>query len=192
MKSFIASILLGLMAATIPQQALALGRVDTEALIDGVNRASMGAFPRYLAGKVVADDTVHSMRCVYDFTVVGGAVSTINLLSTQGDNGKLLNKSAAVLPKGAVVTNVWIDVITQPVGSGASVAFSTGKAAGDLLAAALATTMTVGLHAGIPVGTPATSIKLTADSKPTIAISGGALTVGKVALLIEYRLSETL
>jgi hypothetical protein len=47
-----------------------------------------------------------------------------------------------------------------------------------------------GLVAGVPVGTAATAIKLTADVKPTITIATAALTAGKLNVHIKYQISE--
>jgi hypothetical protein len=43
--------------------------------------------------------------------------------------------------------------------------------------------------AGIPVGTAATSVKLTAERTLTVSIATAALTAGKFVALVEYTVS---
>ncbi len=119
-------------------------------------------------------------KFTYDFDAQGGAQGNITLVGTP-------------LPSKAIVWDGVVDVITPPVGGGASVAVSTSQGANDLISAAAvagAPWSTAGSKALVPVGTAAASIKLTADRAPIAVISGADLTAGKFNLFIEYYLSD--
>lgn len=146
----------------------------------GLNRASPEAMQKYQLGTLVSRDTVHELRVVWSYAVGGGAVATQNLRTDTSTSPKL--------PKNGLIVGCYIDSVTTPVGAG-SIALSTGKSAGDLLGATTATSIS-GIYACIPTGTAATSIKLTADVTPTIAISSAVLTAGKLVVHILYLLSE--
>lgn len=104
----------------------------------------------------------------YDFAVDGGAVGTINLRGQR-------------LPSGFVVLDSVIEVLTVPTSGGAAtIAVTSGEAAGDILAATgigVAPWSTLGRKAGIPVSA-ATSIKTTAVRTPAIVVATAALTAG--------------
>lgn len=147
-------------------------------------------FARDLLGTKVMRDQVHDLVLQYDFAKDGGAISTKHNLRFPSDLGGSPSATAATLPKGALVTGCYIDVITAGTTSASgTMALSTGQAAGDLKAALAAASYT-GIVACIPVGTAATAIKLTADSVPYYAIATGALTAGKWNLHIQYVLSD--
>jgi hypothetical protein len=129
-------------------------------------------------GKALADQK-GCLRATYDFSTQGGAVSTINLKGSDGLDAKL--------PSGAVISEVLIDVVTAATSGGAATVALTAQVAEDLLAA-LAVASVTGLIAGIPVGTAATSIKLTAERTITTTIAVAALTAGKFHVFIEYYL----
>lgn len=140
-------------------------------------------------GTHVTDKKVHILKAQWDYSQVGGASGSISLRD--------VDNKAAVLPDNAIITDCIIDVITAPTSSGGApgptVALSTGQSAGDLKAAAAYSGYT-GLMACIPVGTAATSIKLTANRTPTITITTGSITAthsltgGKIDVLIQYLL----
>jgi len=114
----------------------------------------------------------------WSFAVQGGAVSTISLLD---DDGQVLK-----LPSGAIITQCFIDVVTAMAsGGGTGTIALTSNAAADLKAAVDADTLS-GIVACIPVGTAATSIKLTAERTISVAIATEALTAGKFNLYISY------
>ena len=82
-------------------------------------------------------------KCVakglYDFSVLTGAIGSYNLLSTD-----------EVIPDNAIVTNVYIDVITAFTSTGGTGTIAlTLNTAGDLLAAVDADTLSTGPNAGI-------------------------------------------
>lgn len=123
--------------------------------------------------------TKNMLRVTYDFSVLGGTATTVGLLDDQGN--------AAFLPKGAIVTNVVMNVLTQPLPSTSSVNL-TMLTAGDLMATKPQSSIT-GFVAGVPVGTAATWVgPVTAQSgtQPSAVISGSTLTAGKMEWFIEY------
>lgn len=140
-------------------------------------------------GTKVVRDQVHDLVVQYDFTKDGGAITTKKNLRFPASMGGI-GAPNGTLPKGALVTGCFIDVITAGTTSASgTMALSTGQTAGDLKAALAAASYT-GIVACIPIGTAATSIKLTADSVPYFAIATGALTGGKWNLHIQYVLSD--
>jgi hypothetical protein len=124
-----------------------------------------------------------TLKCILDVANVrqGGAVGDINLLDEDGN--------ACVLPSGAIITQVYRDIVTAftSAGGAGTVALKANTAA-DLLAAVDADTLS-GVGAGVPVGTAATMVKLTADRtlKATVAVE--ALTAGKMHVFVDYVLS---
>lgn len=120
-------------------------------------------------------------KFTYDFAARGGAVGDIEL------NGE-------ALPKGAIIWDGVVDVITPLTGgAGATAAVSTAQQANDLITAAVvagAPWSTAGSKALVPVGTAAASIKLTADRHPKLVVGTNPLTAGKFNLFIEYYRSD--
>lgn len=130
----------------------------------------------------VVHKTKNLLCAVYDFAVNGGLVSTINLVDDQGN--------PAILPKGALVTNVVARVITAAT-SGGSATVSLGLlTAIDLMAATAVASLTLGANvAGVPVGTAATwvgPVTATGGTQVTAGIAVAALTAGKIKYFIEY------
>ncbi len=178
--------LIGVLLATCLMMASMPVFADTQAQMLGaqtdLNKASPGAMQKHLLGKKLITQTVHVAKAKYDFAVQGGAVGAITLV---GDDGK-----AVVLPSKAVVVDCIIDVITPATTSASgTLALSTGQSAADLKAALAAASYT-GRVACIPVGTAASAIKLTADRTMVGAIATGALTAGKLYVLVQYVMSE--
>lgn len=118
------------------------------------------------------------IRGRYSFAVDGGAVGSILLKDENGDLVKL--------PSGAIITQCYLDVITAFVSTSndGTIAF-TANSSGDLLAAVDADTKS-GITAGIPVGTAATMVKLTADRQILMEIATHAMTAGKADFYIEF------
>lgn len=124
------------------------------------------------------------VKAKYDFSVVGGAVGSVNLRDLT-DSTKTVT-----LPNKAVITTAYIDILTAMASAGGTGTIAlTAQSAGDLKAAVDADTLS-GIVAGIPVGSAATSIKLTAERTLTATIGTEALTAGKFILFIEYFVSE--
>lgn len=117
---------------------------------------------------------------LYDFAADGGAVSSIDLKDPND-----LTK-AVTIPDNAIITSVFIDILTACASSGGTGTIAIdSEGAGDLLAAVDADTLN-GIVAGIPVGTAATSVKMTAERTLQITIATEDLTAGKVAVHVEY------
>lgn len=132
-------------------------------------------------GRLIIKQNQRLLKCTYDFTKQGGAISSINL---QNEDGK-----ACIVPNKAIIRDVLIDVLTAGTTSASGTMALTAQSAGDLKAALAAASYT-GLVAGVPVGTAATAIKMTADRTVIGTIATGALTAGKWNVLIEYIISE--
>ena len=114
-------------------------------------------------------------RARYDFAIEGGAVSTIPLHTDQ-------------FPAGAIILGGYIEVVTPPVGAGASIAL-TVEAAGDIQAAAAITGApwsTAGRKSVVPVFTGATSVKTTVARSLSAVISGAPLTAGVFDVVLFY------
>lgn len=122
------------------------------------------------------------LTAVYDFAVNGGAVATTYYLLDMDGN-------PAVLPIGAIITNCTFDVIT-PLTTGDSATLAcNANSAGDLKAALAAASWT-GKLAGVPVGTAATWVKLTAARQINVSVATGSITAGKFYAFIEFLLSS--
>lgn len=133
-------------------------------------------------GTALIKEKSHILKASYDFAKQGGLQGTISLLVEDGKPAKL--------PSRAIVKDVLIDVLTAPTSGGAAtIALSTGQAANDLKAATAIASYT-GIVAGVPVGSAATSIKLTADRTPNMVVATADLTAGKFNVLIEYFFSD--
>lgn len=122
----------------------------------------------------------------YSYAVQGGTtVSDINLLTNLGNR-----RSYAKLPDNAIITDVWLDVLTQPVSSGNATVAVTANSAGDLLASTAKAALPVGFKQGIPMGSTTTFVKLTAERTVTATIGTAPLTAGKVNVYIEYVIGD--
>lgn len=121
------------------------------------------------------------LKCVYDFSVQGGAIGTIKLVDDTGQQ--------AVLPIGALITQVYTDVVTALTTSASGTLSLGANTTVDLLAATAAATFS-GTQAGIATGTAATMVKLTAARNIVAAIATGALTAGKLNVFVEFVLSN--
>lgn len=177
MKKFLAVLLLSLCFHTANAGTQA-GNLNAEF---DLNKASPGAMAKHLLGSLVIHKELRVIQLSYDYSQQGGSsAATVSLWDEFGKPAKL--------PKGAIIRDCIIDVITalqSSTGTGATVAVGTGAAANDLKTAALASSYT-GLMACIPVGTAATSIKLSADQAPYLTISSNNVVAGKLNVFVEY------
>jgi predicted nucleic acid-binding protein len=117
---------------------------------------------------------------VYDFSKVGGAVGSFNLVDDDGATIKI--------PANALVLETFVFVETAAT-SGGSATISLGlESAVDLLAAtAVASFSSAAKIAGIPVsGTLSTSVLATVERNLTLAVAVAALTAGKVHVFVSY------
>lgn len=111
--------------------------------------------------------------------------------------GKAVGSHAlgVTVPDNAVVTQAWYDVVTTFTSAGAdagTVALQV-EGANDLVVAVAVSDggnpWDAGIHACIPVGSAATSVKTTAARALTAVVAGQALTAGKLVLFVEYMVS---
>jgi len=176
---------LTLLSALVVSPAQAATIVQANAAQYEVDKGSVGAFSKWKLGTVIFKNREHSMKCVYDFAKQGGAIGAINLKNSALD-------STCVVPKGAIIRDVIVDVVTAVTSGGAAtVALTTGQTAADLLGATAKTSFTLNaLLAGVPVGTAATAFKLTADRTLSATVATAALTAGKLNVHVKYQISE--
>lgn len=121
------------------------------------------------AQRVYSGTTWHPMEYAafsHSFATDGGAVGTI-------DTGILL-------PAGFVLWDGCLDIITGYTSAGAATVAIRSEAAADILAATAVASLVAGRFAIIPVGTPATSLKMTANRTVQVVIATAALTAGKM------------
>ncbi len=180
-KIFAGCLLLVLGALSAPAHAESLVGVNgSQYLLD---RASPGAMRITELGTKVMKRRMYSLMCKWTYAAQGGASGTS--LSLLDKNGK-----ACVLPSGAIIRDVLFDFSTAAT-SGGSATLSVGTAQnGAGFKSALAVASATGLVAGIPVGTAATAIKLTADRTPTLTVSAATLTAGVMNAYIQFQLPE--
>jgi hypothetical protein len=175
--------LLVLIGLFLSQSALAVtpSETDVQYLL---NHFSNGAAQKVQLGDQVIGRKKLMLKCNYLFSRDGGAVSTIALKD-------VLTGKDCKLPNKAIIHDVLFDAYTAVTSGGsATVAFTTGQNSGDLKAATAKASWT-GLVAGVPVGTAATSVKLTAERTISAVVATAALTAGKINVFIEYFLSDT-
>jgi hypothetical protein len=111
------------------------------------------------------------IRATYNFAVNGGAIGTINLLSSSD------------IPQGAIIMGGVVIVTTPPTSGGAGTLALQVEAAGDLVAAAAvsgAPWSTTGRKSVIPAFTGASSIQTTVARNVNAVIATAALTAGLV------------
>lgn len=115
-------------------------------------------------------------KMTYDFSVDGGAISTIT------------PANSPVLPNGAIILGGIIDITTTLAGATATIALGTsaGSSTTSLKAATAVATWTAGLLTLVPIFTAATMFKMTADGRLTLTIATAALTAGKFDVNVCY------
>lgn len=134
----------------------------------------------------LVNKTSNLLIAKYSYAVQGGSTAAdISLLTSLGNP-----KSYAVLPNKAIIKNVWLDVLTQPVSSGSATVAINAATAGDFLAATAKASLPVGLLQGVPAGTTVTSIKLSAAKTVKATIGTAPLTAGKFNVYIEYVIGD--
>jgi hypothetical protein len=128
------------------------------------------------------DNCKNNVKGVYNFAVVGGAVADIALKDIEGATLKL--------PAGAIITNVIVHVVTACTSGGSATVAIKANSAADLCGATAVASLTGNaLIAGVPVGTAATAVRLTAERTIYATIGTAALTAGKLHVFIDYMLS---
>lgn len=150
-----------------------------------LNQGSQNSLAKTQLGDLLMVNSIRSQKCSYSFALQGGAIGTINLQASDG--------AACKIPGKALIVNAWVDVITTPTSGGsATLAFSSGQTAADLLAATAKASVT-GEVQGIPtMGTISTALKITGatDLNPYLTVATAALTAGKANVFIQYVLSN--
>lgn len=183
MNKFLAMLLVCALAESA--FALPVSHKDTRQLL---NSASPNSLRTTQLGSQVTNSKVHLLRATYRYSAQGGSSST-SPISLRDFDGK-----PAKLPSGAIIKQVAILTNTQPVSTvsganSATLAFRAQSAA-DLKAATSALTYTAGIAAGIPIGTAATMLKLTAERTIQLTLGVADLSAGSIDLLIEYYLTD--
>lgn len=171
--------------------------VLTIAIFSSVGFANITANNEYLLNNLgstgqktqlgtLVNRTKNLLIAKYSFAVQGGTTaSDISLLTSLTNS-----QSFAVLPNKAIITNVWIDTLTQPTSAGSATVAINAVNAGDLLAATGKAVLVVGFKQGIPTGATTTFIKLTAAKTIKATIGTAILTAGKFNVYIEYVIGD--
>lgn len=127
------------------------------------------------------------LKGIYDVSADAtlGAVGAHNLLDDDGN--------PLVLPLGAIITQVYFHIVTAftSTGNNGTVAL-TGNSSGDLLAAVDADTLPLSAShpgSGVPIGTAATMVILTAERTLKAEVATNALLTGKMHVFCEFVLS---
>lgn len=189
MKKFLLSLVLLTLA---PLGASAAVPTPATTRFDLDNSATAG--PRTLLGTQLIYGNLHSIKCIYDYAVLGGGTTATPLVLKDVDGGP------CELPAGAIVHSGYLNVLTSPratVYTSSTLAWSTGSGASDLLAGQAMTaygstgagSQGSSLITLIPVGTTTTMIRLPAKVNPTLTVNG-ILTSGKINVFINYLLSN--
>lgn len=126
--------------------------------------------------------TMCTLKCVYDFTVLGGAQGQVTLKDDAGNT--------ALLPKGAVVVHAWAYVKTNAAGVNATASLDLLNVA-DLQAATATATLvtTTPFIIGKPIRTGATVVgPVTAQAGTAVkmTIATADFTAGKWEYYLEY------
>lgn len=115
-------------------------------------------------------------KMTYDFTVDGGAVSSI------------IPANSPTIPIGAIILGGTVDVTVACVGAGSiSLGTSAGSSVNSLKVATAAATYAINTQQPIiPVFTAATYLKLTAAGRPNLTITVGTITAGRFDVNLVY------
>lgn len=148
--------------------------------ITPLNSADKTAMDRMYAGPL-GTELSHKRHVVcgrYDFATLGGTVGDLALKDSDGNT--------IVIPSGAIITQVYINIVTACVSTSndGTIALK-ANAANDLLSAVDADTLS-GITSGVPTGSAATMVKTTADRNITLSIAVHALTAGKFDVYVEF------
>lgn len=148
---------------------------------DILNRMNGSAYKNNL-GRLISNN-LSCVRGTYDFSKVGGAVGSFNLLDEDG--------VAVKIPANALVLNAFAVVKTAATSGGSATVALTLESAGDLLAAtAVASFSAAAKLQGIPdFGTIADSVLTTAERTLIATVAVAALTAGKVEAFVFYVLT---
>ena len=153
------------------------------------NRGDVHHRPSNLGDQIVRRSH-RVFKGTYDFSVQGGKIGSIALYDQVLGKAQPLN-----LPKNFIISKVLIDVITAPVGTGATIALTSGQNAADIMAATAITSLTTGLYDGLPTTAASTNIRIPATqaspgSAAAMVIGTAALTAGKFNVFFTGYLSD--
>lgn len=175
------NLLLVLTIALFSSLALANTSYDNEFVL---NHSSAAAQKTQLG--TLVNRTSNLLIAKYSYAVQGGSTAAdVSLLTNL-----TLPTSYAVLPNKAIIKNVWLDVLTQPVSAGSATVAVKAVNAGDLLGATAKAALIVGLTQGVPDGTTTNAIKLSAAKTVKATIGTAPLTAGKFNVYIEYVIGD--
>ncbi len=129
-----------------------------------------------------------TLKCIYDVSADasrGVTGASYNLKDEDGND--------CVLPSGAIITQVYFDIVTAftSTGNNGTIALD-ANTGGDLLAAVDADTLPLTAShpgSGVPIGTAATMVKLTADRTLKATVATNSLLTGKMHVFVDYVLS---
>lgn len=114
---------------------------------------------------------LEKIELYYDFARDGGAVGAIAFRGPQ-------------VRRGFRITHAYLETITGFTGSSSTIAIH-AEGANDILSAVVLTNFAAaGVDAGIQDGTAANSLKVTADRTVYLTVAVGALTAGKMKLVL--------
>jgi hypothetical protein len=179
------SILLTSLLLVGTAQAASLTQAETKNAEVCLNKASPECMRKHQLGSLVLSGKKQVMKLSWDYATQGGASGTAMQLRSSAQT------SGNYLPKGAIVSDCIIDIRqTIVTANGASMNIGTGQSSADLKNALSASAAT-GLVACIPVGTAASSVKLTDNRIPQVIFTSGTVTAGQMSVLIEYWLSDS-
>lgn len=155
-------------------------------MLTSLQKTQFGSKTPFEGLDLVLNQCKGTIKCPYDFAVQGGAVSTILL---KDDNG-----NPAILPNTTIITQVYFHIITafSSTSNDGTIAL-TANTSGDLLAAVDADTLPlVASHpgSGIPIGTAATMVILSAQRQLALEIATHAMLTGKANFFFDFVLSN--
>lgn len=159
--------------------SLAFGNVTADQ--EYILNSSGSAAQKVQLGTLV-NRTSNLLIAKYSFAIQGGSTAAdISLLTNLANS-----KSLAKLPNKAIIKNVYLEVLTQPVSGGSATVALNSLAAADLLAATAKAALPVGFKQGIPTGATTTFIKLTSEKTIKATVGTSPLTAGKFNVYIDY------
>ena len=122
----------------------------------------------YVPQRHLIDNLGGCARDIYDFSIHGGAVGTIQM--------------PLVVPDNSIITECMVDVLTDPT-SGGSATIALGLDTTTDLLAATAIASVTGI---VAAKAQAAAFKLTADRNLQLTIATAALTAGKLAVHLKW------
>lgn len=161
-----------------------MGRKDdmlTQEIVDKLSKRS-GVDYVNNSGRLLSN-TLNCVKGVYDFTKVGGAVGSFNLVDDDG--------LAVVLPSGALIVNAFAFAKVAATSGGSATIALNSEGAGDLLAATAVASFSLSAKLqGVPdFGTLGDSILTTAARNLQATVAVAALTAGKIYVYVFYILT---